>query len=348
MEQLQTILLQNRQGMSVEVINFGARIKSILFPVNGVATDMTVGYDNLDDYLTDEYYLGATCGRVCNRVENAEFELNGVKYKLTKNDGKQCLHGGTDNFSTRFWQVISSSPSTVVLKIESESGDQGFPGKLILQVTYELTEQNQLKINYSATTNAATPINITNHAYFNLGNESCEQLDLKICASNMLERKSNGVPSGNILPVVNSDFDFSKLTNIGIKHKYPLDTDLQNMACYDHCYVFDVTEANNSQGTHNNEHKNQDYLGLPKAVLYSKSNHIKMTLFTNQPAVQLYTGVALSGNFRPYQGVCLEAQDYSNAVNISHFPSTILQPNDEYTREIIYQFEYDNSSLSNQ
>ncbi|TYK66226.1 aldose epimerase family protein [Colwellia echini] len=346
MAKLQTILLQNERGMSVEIVNYGARIKSILFPVNDVATEMTVGHEYADDYLTDEFYLGATCGRVCNRVENGVFELNGVQYKLTQNDGEQCLHGGAVSFSARFWQVVSSSSSTVVLKLESESGDQGFPGKLSLQVTYHLTDNNQLKINYFAITDAATPINLTNHAYFNLGNESGEQLDLKIFASNMLDRKSNGVPSGKVISVQNSDFDFRQLTNIGTRHKQAIDLSLQEMACYDHCYILDASETggSNYNGGDNIENNKYESIGLPKAILQSKSNHITMSLFTNQPAVQLYTGVALSGKFRPYQGVCLEAQDYSNAVNINHFPSTILQPNDEYQREIIYQFEVGNTN----
>ena len=322
MKQLKTFLLENNQGMSVEIMNYGARITSILFPVNGKSTEMTVGYASSEDYLTDDFYFGVTCGRVCNRIEQGKFELNGVYYQITQNDGEQSLHGGLDNFSTRFWQVNSSTKSSVTLSIESLDGDQGFPGKLNLQVTYQLTDNNQIEIDYFATTDAPTPINITNHAYFNLGEGNGQLLDVKIAASSMLERKDNGVPSGKLLPVENTDFDFRQLTNIGERQENTTDINIQEMACFDHCFVLDNTD-----------------ITKPKAELVSKNNKVKMTVLTNQPAVQFYTGVALSGEFSAYQGVCLESQDYSNAVNIDHFPNTILTPDAEYNRKIIYQFD---------
>jgi aldose 1-epimerase len=322
MNELQTVCLENNQGMTVEIINYGARIKSIHFPVNGVATEMTVGYPDPNGYLADAFYLGATCGRVCNRIEEGKFDLKGVSYQLAQNENEHCLHGGGDNFSYRYWQIESSSSSAVTLTLKSPDGDQGFPGELNLQVMYHLTENNALEMRYHATVDVPTPINITNHAYFNLGENSCELLDLQLDASNMLERKDNGLPSGNILPVANSDFDFTEFANIGDKQSNTTDSNLIEMACFDHCFVLDDTE-----------------ITIPKAVLLSKNNGVKMTLFTDQPAVQLYTGVGLSGEFRAYQGVCLEAQNYSNAVNISHFPNSILQPNEEYKRTIIYHFE---------
>lgn len=321
MIKLQTVLLQNKQGMSVEILNYGARIKSILFPVNGIATEMTVGYADSNSYLTDAFYLGATCGRVCNRIEEGKFDLNGASYHLTQNDGENCLHGGVDNFSYQYWQVESSTYSTVTLTLKSKNGDQGFPGNLDLQVIYHLTENNTLEMHYLATTDAPTPINITNHAYFNLGDETCESLDLQLVASTMLERKENGLPSGNVIAVENSDFDFRQLSNIGDRQLNTNDDDLIAMACFDHCFVLDDHDITS-----------------PKAVLLSKNNGVKMTLFTDQPAVQLYTGVGLSGEFSVYQGVCVEAQNYSNAVNVSYFPNSILRPNEEYKRTIIYQF----------
>ncbi|XQW86843.1 aldose epimerase family protein [Thalassotalea piscium] len=322
MTNVQTILLENNQGMLVEILNFGARIKSIVFPVKGKATQMTVGYENAEDYLTDTFYLGATCGRVCNRIEGGKFTLNGINYPLNQNENEHCLHGGEVSFASRFWQISSSSKSTVTLTLVSEHGDQGFPGQLNLQVKYHLTDDNQLEIDYFGKTDAPTPVSVTNHAYFNLGNDSAELLDLQIAASNMLERKENGLPSGNILSVKNSDFDFREPFNIGERQANNSDVNLKKMACYDHCYVLD-----------------EDGMSTAKATLVSKNTGVKMSLFTNQPALQLYTGVALSGEFTAYQGVCLEAQHYSNAVNISHFPSSILLPNDEYKRKIIYQFE---------
>lgn len=322
MTQLQTILLQNNQGMSVEIINFGARITSILFPAQGKATEMVVGYSNAGDYLTDSFYLGATCGRVCNRIDGGKFDLNGVSYQITQNENKNCLHGGVDNFSYRFWQVESSTGSTVTLSLESKDGDQGFPGKLNLQVSYHLTDNNTLEIDYFSVSDASTPINITNHAYFNLGDETCESLDLQLLASNFLELKEDSVPSGKVLSVDNSDFDLRQSINIGERQRNTTDVNLKNMKGFDYCYVLDNDEFSNA-----------------KATLVSKNNGVKMSLFTDQTAVQLYTGYWLSGVLNAYQGVCLEAQNYSNAVNISHFPNSILLPDDEYKRKIIYQFE---------
>ncbi|TYK67237.1 aldose epimerase family protein [Colwellia echini] len=322
MSELRTTLLQNNKGMSVEILSFGARIKSILFPVKGKTTEMTVGYSTAEGYLTDEFYLGATCGRVCNRIEDARFELGGVHYFLTKNDNENCLHGGIDNFSSRYWQIQSFSKSAVTLITESKDGDQGFPGNLTLQVEYHLTDDNKLEINYLATTDAPTPINITNHAYFNLGDNSCESLDLELSAASMLERKDNSAPSGVILPVENSDFDFRQVTNIGQRQANFTDVSLQDMACFDHCYIFDSKDNT-----------------LPKATLISKNNAVKMSLYTDQPAMQLYTGRYLEGNFIAYQGVCLEAQGYSNAVNTPHFPTSILQVDEQYQRQIVYHFE---------
>jgi aldose 1-epimerase len=322
MKELRTILLENNHGMSVEILNYGARIKSILFPANGIVKDMTVGYPASKSYLTDDFYLGATCGRVCNRIENGIFDIDGIRYSLSQNDSEHCLHGGVANFSYKFWQIESLSHSTVILTLQSKDGDQGFPGQLNLQVKYHLTDSNKLEIEYFAVSNKATPINITNHAYFNLGDDSCETLELTIAASNMLERKNNGLPSGKTLPVVNSDFNFTKPVNLGERRANATDVNVNAMGCFDHCYVL-----------------NNINFDIPKAMLISKNNQIKMSLFTDQPAIQLYTGVGLSGEFNPYQGVCLEAQNYSNAVNIDHFPNSILQPYDEYRRKIIYQFE---------
>ncbi|MBU2872074.1 aldose epimerase family protein [Colwellia sp. E2M01] len=322
MSQPQSILLQNKQGMSVEIINFGARIKSILFPIQGKPTEMVVGYATAEEYLTDSFYLGATCGRVCNRIDGGKFELNGVSYQVTQNENNNTLHGGVDNFSYRFWKIESSTDTKVVLSLESKDGDQGFPGNLKLQVSYHLTEKNALEIEYFGISDAATPINITNHAYFNLGDESCESLDLQLLASNFLELKEDSVPSGNILSVDNSDFDLRQVTNIGDRQSNTTDVNLKNMKGFDYCYVLD-----------NND------VSIVNASLASKNNGVKMSFYTDQLAVQLYTGYWLSGVFKPYQGVCLEAQGYTNAININHFPSSVLSENEKYQRKIIYQFE---------
>lgn len=306
--------------MSVEIVNFGARVKSILFPISSKATEMIIGYSDPNDYLNDPFYLGATCGRVANRIENSQFIIEGQQYSINANEGDNCLHGGKDNFSNQFWSKVRACDNSVTLSLKSPDGDQGFPGCLFVAVTYTLTENNELKIEYTGKSDKATPINLTNHTYFSLGNKTCESLELQIHAQKMLARKSNGLPSGKIVNIERTDFDFQTLKNIGKSQLKATDKMLKDMGCYDHCFVLD------------------DMINEPKASLVSHENKVTMNVYTDQLAIQLYTGVALSEPFFPYQGVCLEAQNYSNAINIPHFPERVLTPEITYRKQITFEF----------
>ena len=318
-----TVILTNEHGMSVEIINLGARIKSIKFPVNAKPTEMTLGYASAEKYGSDAFYLGATCGRVCNRIAGGKFELNGHQYQLPQNDGDNCLHGGDNNFSHRYWLIDEQTlaKASVTLCLISKDGDQGFPGTLSLSVTYQLSEDNKLSIQYSANTDLATPINMTNHAYFTLGEKSCESLYLQMNASAYLEIDSNSIPTGEIIPVEATDFDFKEPTNIGQRQQHTDDKSLTEKQGYDHCFVLENSP-----------------LEQAKIVLTSVENQISLSIYTDQPTIQLYTGVHLSGQFKSYQGLCLEAQNYTDAENNKHFPSNILQPNQQYQRNITFEF----------
>jgi len=320
---LETIRLINDYGMSVEIINFGARIKSIKFPVNSKATEMTLGYASAQEYLNDEFYLGATCGRVCNRIAGGKFWLDGHQYQLPLNDGENCLHGGDDNFSVRYWQIDKKTltDSLVTLSLVSPDGDQGFPGTLNLSVTYQLSTDNKLSIQFSANTDLATPINLTNHAYFNLGEKDCESLQLQIMSSELLETDSANIPTGNILPVLGTDYNFREPVCIGDRQQSSQDQSLKAKNGYDHCFVLDNTPFEQ-----------------PKAVLTSLENGVSLSVYTDQPAIQFYTGFYLGGKFTSYQGLCLEAQNYTDAENNKHFPSNILKRNQQYQRKIIFGF----------
>jgi len=317
-----TIVLRNSYGMSVEIINLGARIKSIKFPVHNLATEMILGYDTASDYLTDEFYLGATCGRVCNRIADGKFELAGKQYQLPKNDGENCLHGGIDNFSMRLWLVDKVTDTSVTLSLVSPHGDQGFPGTLKLSVTYQLTADNQLSIKYCGNSDLMTPVNVTNHAYFTLGEKDCQSLYLQMMSSALLETNNENIPTGKLIEVAGSDFNFREPVCIGTRQQ---DTKAESMLTkqgYDHCFVLDNTPFEQ-----------------PKATLTSLKNQISLSVYTDQSAIQFYTGFYLNGQFSAYQGACLEAQNYTDADNNMHFPSNILQPNQEYQRKIIYKFE---------
>ncbi len=320
-------MLINDYGMRVEIINVGARVKSIKFPVNNAlssdhAMEMILGYDNTEDYLTDEFYLGATCGRVCNRIAGGKFEISGHEYQLTLNDGGNCLHGGIDNFSMRIWHVDKVTKSSVTLSLISHYGDQGFPGNLKLSVTYQLTADNKLTIVYCGNSDAITPVNLTNHAYFNLGEKDCLSLYLQLMSSTLLETDEANIPTGNIAEVVGTGFNFTEPACIGESLEITQGESLKLKQGFDHCFVLNNTSFEQ-----------------PKAMLTSHKNRIRLSIYTDQTSMQLYTGFYLQGKFSAYQGVCLEAQNYTDAENNKHFPSNLLQPEQQYQRTIIYQFE---------
>ncbi len=197
---------------------------------------------------------------------------------------------------------------------------------MVLSVTYTLTDDNQVIIDFCAKANDATPINLTNHAYFTLGEGSGESLDLQIASSDRLELKDNGIPTGKVLPITETVFDFSQSINIGKRQNSKGQNSSINKG-FDDCYILNG----------NRDETNDEFVNV-RAVLKSNNNKVKMTLFTDQTALQLYTGHYLSKPFKSYQGVCLEAQNYTDAVNHNHFPTSILLPNEQYNQQIIYQF----------
>ena len=323
MDRLETVLLTNENMMSVEILNFGARIKSIKFPVNDKPTEMILGYASAQEYVNDEFYLGATCGRVCNRIAGGRFELDGRQYQLTLNDGENCLHGGDNNFSLRYWQIDRQTltNNSVTLLLVSVDGDQGFPGTLNLSVTYQLSADNKLSIQYSANTDEATPINLTNHSYFNLGEKDCQSLYLQMMSSAFLESNAANIPTGKFISVTETDFNFREPVLIGKRQRNTQDKSLKIHKGYDHCFVLDNSPFEE-----------------PKAILTSLKNKVSLFVYTDQPAIQFYTGFYLSGEFKSYQGLCLEAQNYTDADNHKHFPTNILKPNQQYRRKIILGF----------
>jgi aldose 1-epimerase len=322
-KELATVTLTNDYGMSVEIINFGARIKSVKFPVNSVPTEMILGYESAQAYVTDEFYLGATCGRVCNRIAGGKFKLNGQEYQLPLNDGINCLHGGDDNFSLRYWQVDKKTltNNSVTLLLLSVDGDQGFPGTLNISVTYQLSADNKLSIKYLGNTDLATPINLTNHTYFNLGEKDCQSLYLQMRSSAFLETDAANIPTGNIVSAARSDYDFREPASIGKRQRNSQDESLKTKNGYDHCFVLDNSPFEQA-----------------KATLTSMENQISLSVYTDQPAIQLYTGFYLSGKFSAYQGLCLEAQNYTDADNNKHFPTNVLKENQQYQRTIVFEF----------
>lgn len=321
MTKLTKTVLKNKLGMEVTLVNFGARMTSVKYPVIDKLQEMLVSYDSLNEYVDDPFYLGATCGTVCNRIANAEFEIDGTAYSLPANDGENTLHGGPNNVSLQYWQLdlatVSSSYAKFILSVAD--GHNGFPGNIELTAAYTLSEDGQLSIEYTGTTDTKTPINLTNHAYFNLGEKTCFDLELKMASSQFLERGSNGIPTGDILDVDVMGVDFTKRQTIAELVDLNKYKQVKEEAGFDTCFVLDSNAE-------------------VKAELRSLKNRIKLSVMTTQPAVQLYTGKFLGAPLRPYQGVCLECQGYVDAPNQSQFPTINVAPNEIYRQKIIYQF----------
>lgn len=318
---IRSITIKNSRGMSATLLNYGARLKSLKVPVGDSAREMLLGYQNDSDYLTDPFYLGAVCGRVCNRISGARFMYRGQQYNLDNNLGDHCLHGGAGGFSQQFWHLQKQTEQQVCFSLVSPHLDQGFPGELSVKVLYSLDEYNRLIVEMQAETDRPTPVNLTHHAYFNLGQTSCERLLLAMDSQGFLARDSEGIPTGSVLPLsklavaAGAQVEVGKLWQRG---GYGQIVEEQGL---DHCFVM------------NNK--------LPQswqALLCSEQSGIEMRLYSNQPALQVYSGHFLNQPFAPYQGICLEPQGYTDALNRSEFPSILVESNQRYRHITAYEF----------
>ncbi|MBK0383770.1 galactose mutarotase [Pedobacter sp. SD-b] len=331
---LQLFTLTNQNNMKVTITNLGGRVVSIFVPdKNGKMVDVALGYDNLQCYLKDnEPYFGAIIGRYGNRIAKGKFSLGNKEYRLEINNGPNALHGGSDGFHNKVWQAEQIDDHVLILGLFSPDGEGGYPGNLNVKVTYSLTPENALKIDYEAETDKKTIINLTNHSYFNLdgeGNLSISDHVLTIDADHIVEVDETAIATGNLLTVENTPFDFRKPKSIG-NH---IDDEHQQIRFgqgYDHTFVFNKKE------------------GLEKvASIYSDKTGINLDVFTEEPGLQLYTGNFLDGkdkdgkNGNPYphrSGFCLETQHFPDSPNQPNFPSTVLNVGETYNTTTIYQF----------
>lgn len=317
-------MLTNQLGMKVCLLNFGARISSIKLPINGQLQEMVVTYSDTQDYLTDEYYLGATCGPIANRLSKAEFVIDDNLYKVFANEGDNCLHGGENNFSNSFWEIDRESQSDNYVKFLLNLVDleNGFPGNRLITVEYRLNDNNQLKVFYTGVTDKKTPINMTNHVYFSLGQASCLSLDLFLESTSFIERNDNGIPTGEIKNTSSLGVNLEKestIKDLVANCTYP---QVCHDAGIDHCFVLDKSSFEN-----------------PKAILCSSANGVKLKVYTDQPTVQVYTGNYLAKPFIKHAGVCLECHDFVDAPNQPNFSDITYSSSKVYQSEIIYEFE---------
>ena len=328
------VTLKNKNGMEVAVTNFGGRIVSIMVPNRaGEMVDVALGFDNINDYQTVPTDFGASIGRYANRINQGRFTLDGVEYQLPQNNFGHCLHGGPNGWQYSIYTVASKSENQVVLTLLSPDGEAQFPGTVNAEVTYTLTDENAIDIAYKATTDKPTIINMTNHSYFNLtGSAENKILEdvLQINASNFTPVDSTYMTTGEIAPVEGTPMDFRTPTVIGERIDNFDYEQLKNGNGYDHNWVLD-TERD---------------ITRPAAVLYSPASGIEMTLYTDEPGVQVYTGNFLDGTvtgkkeivYGQRTGICLETQKYPDTPNKAEWPSCVLRPGETYTSRCIFAF----------
>ena len=327
--------LSNRKGMEVKVINYGGIIQSVCVPdKEGVIEDVTLGFDTLPPYFQNAPYFGALIGRYGNRIANGKFTLEGVDYTLPVNNGPNHLHGGTTGFNKAFWEInVEEDSNALVLTYVSSDGEQGYPGTLRCSVVYRLTEDNVLWIEYTATTDKSTIVNLTQHAYFNLaGSKSITVLDhsLSLEAEAFLPVNKQLIPIGEFRSVGNTVFDFLQAKPIG-KHMGEQEEQLLLAGGYDHCWIIKKVEEDLLQKV---------------ARVEEPSSGRRMEVFTSEPGVQLYTGNFLDGTLKgksnnsypKHGGFCLETQHFPDSPNQVTFPNTVLHPHDTYRSTTVYAF----------
>ncbi|MCI3926219.1 galactose mutarotase [Paenibacillus sp. TRM 82003] len=322
----------NEAGMSVDVTNAGGAIMAIRTPDrSGALADVTLGYDDPNAYLRKGPFFGVLVGRFANRIGGAAFELNGVEYKLAKNDGNNHLHGGPSGFDKQVWDATIDGDK-LVLTYTSADGEEGYPGTLTAKVTYSLGEDGSLGIAYEASSDQDTLCNLTNHAYFNLaGHDSgdIEGHELMINAMAFTPMDAESIPTGEVRPVAGTPMDFSTLRPIGPGLARTDDEQIANGGGYDHNWVLSVS---------GNEPEKA-------AEVYEPTSGRVMEVFTTKPGVQFYSGNFLNGEpgkggaaYGKRGGLCLETQYYPDSVHHSNFPSAVLRAGETYRHTTIYKF----------
>ncbi len=334
-QKIYSYTLTNSHSMSAEIINYGATVVKLKVPdKNGKIGDVILGYDSLSGYVNGSSFFGGTIGRYGNRIGKGRFTIDGKKYQVTINDGENSLHGGIKGFNKEVWKakIVKEDPPTVEFTYVSPDGDQGYPGTLTATVRFNLTEKNGLEINYKATTDKPTIVNLTNHCYFNLTanpeNTILNQV-LMIKANYFTPIDSEFIPTGEIRSVKGTPMDFRKPTVVGsrIHDNY---RQLKNGRGYDHNFVLD------------------NYNGKVRevATVYDPGSGRFMKVFTDQPGLQFYSGNFLDGTTKGKYGIyykhrtalCLECQHFPDSPNHKNFPSTVLRPGHVYRQTTIYQF----------
>lgn len=321
-EEIHCFELTNKNGMKVQLTNYGATVTSLNVPtLDGKLTDVVLGFDTPDSYiksydLPSAPYFSTTVGRYAGRINKGRFTLNDKTFELAGNNNGNALHGGNTGFGQKIWDVTDLTEQSVTFHLISENLEENYPGELQVFLTYTLTEENELKLEYKASSSEDTIINLTHHSYFNLNGHDSDVLnqEMFIDADKMLETNEESIPTGKFIALDGHGFDFRTAKNCP--------------ASIDNSFVINSDVAIAAQ-------------------LLSPKNNLKMSVYTDQPSVHIYVGGncfdILKGkedvNYIPVSGICFETQNFPDAPNHSHFPNSVLKKGDEYQQTTIYKFE---------
>jgi aldose 1-epimerase len=338
-EAVEIYTLENPHGIEVRAMTYGGIIVSLKTPDrSGALGDIVLGYDDLAHYVANSPYFGAIIGRYGNRIAKGRFTLDGQTYTLAVNNGPNALHGGLKGFDKRVWKahsVQTDSTVGVVFQYHSPDGEEGYPGNLDAQVTYTLKDDDELVIDYYATSDKATPVNLTQHSYFNLAGDGSGDVlgqELMINADSYTPVDSTLIPTGEIAPVEGTPFDFRELTAIGARIADD-NQQLKNGGGYDHNFVLNRTEADSGKLVH-------------AAEAVDPKTGRTLDIYTTEPGIQFYSGNFLDGTIIGKGGhvyghrdaFCLETQHFPDSPNEPSFPSTVLRPDQEYRSETVWKF----------
>ncbi len=335
-ESVQLFTLRNKNGIELSITNYGGIITSLkTFDGKGLLADVALGFDTLERYLQPNPYFGAIIGRYGNRIGKAKFTLDGVTYTLPKNDGENSLHGGNQGFDKKLWRARTEpgeAAQTLVLEYTSPDGEEGYPGTLRTQVRYTLSDDDSLRIDYRATTDKKTVVNLTNHTYFNLagqGNGDILNHEIEIRASRFTPVDSGLIPTGELRSVEGTPFDFRKPRRIGERIE-AADEQIRLGRGYDHNFVLDRQGGGVSMA----------------ARVVEPPTGRALEVWTTEPGLQFYTGNFLDGTitgkggkvYPRRSGFCLETQHLPDSPNQPAFPSTVLEPGQEYRSATVWKF----------
>jgi aldose 1-epimerase len=324
--------LKNKNGMSVDIIERGAAVVSIkVKDKKEKFDDVIIGFDNPDDFKNNTVYFGVIAGRCANRIAKGKFQLNGKEYQLTINNPPNHLHGGINGLHSKIWHIEGKTTNSLKLSCTSPDGEDGYPGNIKVMVTYTVTDDDALKIEYEAVTDAPTILNLTNHCYFNLSaDQESTILDhqLSIDADKFTSVDQNSIPTGKLTEVSNTPLDFrkSKMISSGIEDVYE---QIKFAKGFDHNWVLN------------------NYNGQVRKVasVYHAESGRELQVLTDQPGIQFYSGNYLDGIkgkkgviYQKRSGLCLEAQLFPDAPNNTHFPSAVITPEKKYSQTTIYKF----------